>query len=87
MVLKFVFNFKAKFLSSFFDNYFHLMLETNNIPARFSSDDNLVVLSFNTSATQRSIRYEGCKTWNELRKEIKNQDQIRYRIFLKSVKS
>ena len=39
-----------------------------------------------TSAVRRSIRYQGCKIWNELPVEIKSKNQINYRIFLKYVK-
>ena len=70
MVLKFVFKFKAKFLPSSFDNYFHLASDTYIIPTRFNTDNNLALLSFNAFSAQRSIKYEACKTWNELLKEI-----------------
>ena len=81
-VLKFVYKFRAKLLPNFFADYFPSAPEIH-MPTRFSKSNNLALPTFYTSAAQRSIRYQGCKIWNELPAEIKSKNQINYRTFLK----
>ena len=87
-VLKFVYKFRSKTLPLAFHNYFSLSSETHrNISTRFSNGNNLIVPLFKKSASQRSIRYEGSKIWNNLPPEIKNNDRIGYKTFIKYIKT
>ena len=82
-VLKFVYKFRATLLLSSFADYFHSAPEIRNMPTQLSKSNNLALRTFYTSAAQRSIRYQGCKMWNELPAEIKSKNQINNRTFLK----
>ena len=84
-VLKFVYKFRARLLPSSFADYFHSAPEIH-MPTRFSKSNNLALPTFYTSGAQRSIRYQGCKIWNELPAEIKSKNKINYRTFLKHLK-
>jgi len=41
------------------------------IATRYASGDNLALMKCNTSLTQHSIRYPGCKIWNDLPDKFK----------------
>jgi len=64
---KFMFNFVEKGLPSTFDSYF---LYTKDIRSRITRTSTkpyrLNILKYRTSRLQRSIKYRGVKTWNDI---------------------
>ena len=71
-VLKFMFSFKKKILPNCFKDYFTIPSEIHEYPTRFACDDNWAVNFHCTKSTsQRSIKFTGCKLWNDLPSEFK----------------
>ena len=71
-ISKLMYKFKFESLPICFNQYFVLPSETHSYSTRFVTGDNYSLTRFNKSDSQRSIRYEGPKIWNELPADIKN---------------
>ena len=85
--LKFMFSFKKKILPNGFKDYFTIPSEMHEYPAKFSWDDNWAVNFHCTkSTTQRSIKFTGCKVWNNLPSEFKSLRELSKKAFSKKSK-
>ena len=70
-----------------FNDYYTIPSEIHENPTRFACNDNWAVnfRSIN-STTQRSIKFTGCKLWNELPSEIKSVNESSLKYFCKKIK-
>ena len=78
-----IYKFKRKILPNCFDDYFENFLPTHNYPTRHALSDNYIAARFDKSSSQRSIRYIGTKSWNELHALIEGAQINIYCIFSK----
>ena len=81
-VLKFMFSFKKNILPKCFNDYYTIPSEIHEYPTRFACNDNWAVnFGCIKSTTQRSIKFTGCKLWNELLSEIKSTNESSLKSF------
>ena len=85
-VSKLMYKFKSKSLPICFNEYFVLPSKVHSYSTRFVAGDNYSLTRFNKSNSQRSIRYQGSKIWNELPADIKNIAQKNKYVFIKKIK-
>ena len=87
-VLKFMFSFKKKILPNCFNDYFTIPLEIHGYPTRFACDDNWAVNFCGTkSTTKRTVKFTGCKLWNDLPSELKSIRELSVKSFSKQIKT
>ena len=86
-VLKFVYKYKKKILPKCFDKYYLPASQIHDYSTRFALDHNWAAAPlFHKNITQRSIKFEGYKIWNNLPDEIKNKFYLSFDNFFKKVK-
>ena len=85
-VSKLMYKFKSKSLPICFNEYFVLPSKVHSYSTRFVTGNNYSLTRFNKSNSQRSIRYQGPKIWNELLADIKNIAQKNKHVFIKKIK-
>ena len=81
-----MYNIKFKSLPICFNVYFVLPSKVHSYSTRFVTGDSHSLTRFNKSNSQRSIRYQGPKIWNELPADIKNIAQKNKHVFIKKIK-
>ena len=87
-VLKFMFGFKKKIPPNCFKDYFTIPSEIHKYPTRFACGDNWAVNFHCTKfTTQRSIKFTGCKLWNDLPSEFKSIQELSVKFFSKKIKT
>ena len=87
-VLKCMFSFKKKIPPSCFKDYFTIPSEIHKHPTRFACDDNWAVNFHCTKSTsQKSIKFTGCKLWNDLPSEFKFIRELSAKSFSKKIKT
>ena len=70
-VLKIMYKINTKTLRNCFGDFLQIPSKTHYCPTRFATGNNYFFFLFNKTNSQRSIRYEGPKLWNELPNELK----------------
>ena len=85
-VSKLMYKFISKSLPICFNEYFVLLSKVHFYSTRFVTGDNYSLTRFNTSHSQRSIRYQEPKIWNELPVDIKSIAQKNKHVFIKKIK-
>ena len=79
-----MFSFKKKILPNCFKDFSTIPSEIHEYPTRFACDDNWAVNFHCTkSTTQRSIKFTGCKVWNDLPSEFKSVRELSVKSFSK----
>ena len=68
-----MYKFQTKTFPNCFDDFLKIFSKTHYHPTRFATGNNYSLLLFNKNNSQRSIRHEGPKLWNELPNELKNK--------------
>ena len=87
-VLKFMFSFNQKILPNCFKDYFTIPWKIHEYPTRLACDDNWAVNFHCTkSTTQRSIKFTGCKLWNDLLSEFISIRELSVKSFSKKIKT
>ena len=78
---------KQNKLPSCLQSYFAQASEIHTYEIRLAKRNSFYVTRFNKSVTERSIRYTGVKTWNDLPKDIQNLVYNSNTTFSKKLKS
>ena len=81
-VSKLMYKFRSKSLPICFNEYFVLPSKVHSYSTRFVTGENYFLTHFNKSNSQRSIRYQGPKIWNELPADIRNIAQKNKYVFI-----
>ena len=76
----------TKTLPNCFGYFLQISSKTHYYPTRFATGNNFSLFLLNKTNSQRSIRYEDPKFWNELPNELKTKANKSRHAFVKSTK-